>query len=197
MTSQSTGGQQHTIDVTIFLAQKVIMEHKLCPRCKNTIPVTSFHRDKKKKDGLRSWCKECCSEKFKKQFLGTDAYRRRLLKYEENRKAQRALDPTKPWTTHALHNARRRAEKQGIEFSLTREDILELLGESCPLLGCRFAFSMGKTVPESPSIDRKDPSKGYTKENVWIISAKANRIKTNATTQEIEAVLLGLRKAGI
>lgn len=170
---------------------------KKCPRCGRVLPASSFHKDKKTPSGLRCWCKECCSWKFKKQFLGTEAYKRRLRKYEENRKVQRALDPKKPWATHAVNNAKRRAEKQGIEFSITREDLLELLGEHCPLLGCRFAFAKGKTVPESPSIDRKDPSKGYTKENVWVISAKANRIKSDATTEEIEAVLLGLRKAGV
>jgi hypothetical protein len=170
---------------------------KKCPSCDRVLPASSFHRDKSTSSGLRCWCKECCSWKFKKQFLGTDAYNQRLRKYEENRKIQRALDPRKPWVTNALNNAKRRAVEQGVDFSLTREDLLDLLEERCPLLGCQFAFAKGKTVPESPSVDRKDSSKGYTKENVWVISAKANRIKSNATTDEIEAVLLGLRKAGV
>ena len=37
-------------------------------------------------------------------------------------------------------------------------------------------------------MDRKDPSKGYTPDNIQIISNLANRIKTNATPEQIQAV---------
>jgi hypothetical protein len=40
----------------------------------------------------------------------------------------------------------------------------------------------------SPSLDRKTPELGYVRGNVAFISTKANRIKSNATTEEIFAV---------
>lgn len=173
------------------------MEQKTCPRCGNTLPVSSFHRDKKKRDGLRSWCKDCVSWKFQHQFLGTDAYQRRLRKYRENRKAAVALNPKPQWATYAMGNAKRRAKEIGVDFTLTRADILAVFPDRCPLLGTEFVFAQGQTAPASPSLDRKDSSRGYTPDNVWVISAKANRIKSDATTDEIAMVVENLRKAGI
>ena len=46
----------------------------------------------------------------------------------------------------------------------------------------------------SPSLDRINPKKGYTKDNVIIMSNLANRIKTDATTDQIEKVWKFLKK---
>ena len=36
----------------------------------------------------------------------------------------------------------------------------------------------------SYSLDRKDPNKGYTKDNVWVISQIANAMKWDSTPEE-------------
>lgn len=183
--------------VTTWRCLHVVMTEKHCPHCKRTLPTSSFHKDRKKKDGLRSWCRDCVRWKFTHQFLGTEAYKRRLMKYNENRKAQVAKDPRPQWVTQAISNSKRRARKIGVAYTLTRDDIIAVFPEECPLLGIPFAFTQGKTVPASPSLDRKDSSKGYTPDNVWVISAKANRIKSDATTEEISMLVENLKKAGV
>ena len=35
------------------------MDNKLCYRCQQTLPVTDFHKNKRRPDGLASSCKEC------------------------------------------------------------------------------------------------------------------------------------------
>ena len=40
----------------------------------------------------------------------------------------------------------------------------------------------------TPSIDRINPKKGYVKENIIVVSMKANRIKTDATVEEIRKI---------
>lgn len=56
----------------------------------------------------------------------------------------------------------------------------------CPVLGIDIDyFKKGKGGSNnSPSIDRMDPSLGYVKGNVRIISQKANRLKQDASVKE-------------
>jgi hypothetical protein len=91
-----------------------------------------------------------------------------------------------------LDNAKRRALKRGLEFNLTVSDLnLPLL---CPLLKIPLRVSeSGHSDDNSPTLDRIDPSRGYVKGNVQIISKKANQIKSNAYLFEIELLARNLK----
>lgn len=58
----------------------------------------------------------------------------------------------------------------------------------CPITGLELRISIGSKGFEdfSPSVDRKDPSKGYIKGNVGVISMRANRLKSNLSLEEIK-----------
>ena len=43
------------------------------------------------------------------------------------------------------------------------------------------------------SLDRIDSSKGYVKDNIWVISHKANSIKNNATLTELKLIIKNWR----
>jgi hypothetical protein len=47
----------------------------------------------------------------------------------------------------------------------------------------------------TPSLDRIDSSLGYVKGNVWVISWRANHIKTDATLDELRLLVTGLENA--
>ena len=92
----------------------------------------------------------------------------------------------------------KRAKKLNLEFTITVEDIIELCAASkCPLLGIPLKVAHENRgeghQPNTPSIDRIDPTKGYTKDNVWAISFRANLIKSNATWQELYQLALNLK----
>ena len=83
-------------------------------------------------------------------------------------------------------SAKKRAQRKGIEFTITKEDII--IPETCPVFGIPLEFGKLKHRMNSPSLDRIDNSKGYTPDNIWIISYRANSIKYDATVEEIKLV---------
>lgn len=110
---------------------------------------------------------------------------RRAAALDRARK-HRAKDPVRDLISHVRGRARRR----GIPFSITKSDVT--WPTTCPVLGLRLDYSVltkgGVAQPNSPSIDRGDPRKGYIKGNVQVISWRANHIKTNATPEELRRV---------
>lgn len=88
------------------------------------------------------------------------------------------------------------AHIHNIEHTLTVKDIKELMPAVCPIFNVPFTNITGKgkggRAPFNPSLDRKDPTKGYTKDNVWIISFLANRMKQNATEEELVQFAKGI-----
>jgi len=88
--------------------------------------------------------------------------------------------------------ARARAKKSGVEFSIEIGDIP--VPRVCPVLGIPIHVGTGSQTDNSPSIDRIDPSIGYVKGNVAVISRRANRIKNDATEAELRKVLEYVRR---
>lgn len=84
-----------------------------------------------------------------------------------------------------LRVARNRARRDGLEFSLTLEDVV--IPEFCPLLGLRIEARRGGHGPkdQSPSLDRLDNQQGYVKGNVWVISWLANKMKATASREQL------------
>ena len=91
--------------------------------------------------------------------------------------------PGKKLERKLLHYAYRNAKRRGETSNLTVDDIT--IPDFCPVLGIKLRQGSGHTEDWSPSVDRIDPTKGYVKGNIWIISHKANRMKSNATLEEI------------
>lgn len=89
---------------------------------------------------------------------------------------------------YMVRAARRRAKASGIECTITAEDIT--IPKRCPLLGLRLKR---RDKDCAPTLDRIDPAKGYIPGNVWVISMKANRIKNDATLEELEQLVFSLR----
>lgn len=92
-------------------------------------------------------------------------------------------------------NARQRAKKQGVPFSIRVADIE--IPATCPVLGLPIhpAVGVGKRGPRdtSPSLDRLRPELGYVKGNIVVISHRANMLKNTGTCAEFEALLGWMR----
>ena len=82
--------------------------------------------------------------------------------------------------------ARARARRDGLEFNITVEDIE--IPNTCPVFGIPLKVNrLEDGRRDSPSLDRIDPLKGYTKDNIQVISNFANTMKQNATAEELLA----------
>ena len=105
---------------------------------------------------------------------------------EQNRNDYRFVG--KRYVYMMLKRAQKRAHEKNLIFDLSIDDIH--IPEFCPILGVKLI--VGKTQgPDdfSPSLDRIIPENGYTKDNIKIISMRANRMKSNASIQDIENLL--------
>ncbi len=58
----------------------------------------------------------------------------------------------------------------------------------------KLAMNVGFGKSNSATIDRINPKNGYTKSNIAVISHMANRIKSNATSEEIKKTYQWLKK---
>lgn len=90
---------------------------------------------------------------------------------------------------YLLYKAKTRARLKGLEFSLCETDII--IPSHCPILG--IELNQGRRSLEernnAPCIDRKDNSKGYVKNNIAVISFKANKLKGELTKDQLKALL--------
>ena len=86
-----------------------------------------------------------------------------------------------------LFSARSNASIQGIPFGLKVEDIPT--PKYCIYLGLELDYSLksrkAKRPANSPSIYKIIPALGYVKGNIQIISAMANRMKSNASIEQL------------
>lgn len=81
------------------------------------------------------------------------------------------------------------------EWDLEFSDIV--WNKTCPILGIELDYYTNSRKENSPSFDRIDSSKGYTKDNVIIISWRANRIKNDGTAEEHQKIANFLKKLAI
>lgn len=144
-------------------------------------------RDKKAKEWLA-----------KDKLLYPDKYKNHYTKYgkkwydnnrdfalecsSKTRKNSRASHPEK----YLLWGARDRAKAKGLPFSLELEDIH--IPELCPVFKKPLKINEGGRShnPYSPSLDKIIPSLGYVKGNVQVISLRANKMKSDASFEELK-----------
>lgn len=142
-----------------------------------------------KKDSAREWA-------AKKRAEDPDFVEREKAaqkRYREKDPAKRVA-ATREWAArkpgiYLFYNAKARAKKFGVPFDLVPEDIV--IPEFCPAIGIPIEATVrGRRGfhPNSPSLDRVVPEKGYVRGNVAIISNRANWIKRDATAEELRGI---------
>lgn len=99
-----------------------------------------------------------------------------------------------------LYSARRRAFHSGIDFKLALADIK--IPKYCPVLCFRLDGSLRSSKSHNPrfnapSLDRLNSNLGYTKDNVKVISYRANVLKKDGTASEHLKVAEFMERMGV
>lgn len=172
---------------------------KICRICKIAKDETLFFKDNGNKDRLKSDCKQCATESrrqwHRKNKEKINIKRREYYQIPEHR--EHRTDKRREWNDNnrvkmMLHRSKTRAKKHNLEFDLVLEDIQ--IPQLCPILGIKMEFATAKASENSPSIDRIDNTKGYTKDNIIICSWKANRLKNDFVLEDLEKMYLWMKK---
>lgn len=116
-----------------------------------------------------------------------EAFRRRTIYRPKERTAVRArrMDPVR-WARQNYGGVKSRAKKAGLECTYN-PDIL-VVPDVCPVLGIPL-IPCGP-LNNRPSVDRFDNTRGYTDDNVRVISNRANLLKKDASVEEVKALLV-------
>lgn len=165
---------------------------KQCVICKQSKLLFEFSKNNATKDKLQYRCRLCDNAYQSKRRSENKEY---VLAYDRKYQANRRKDFN--FRLKMLLNAsKQRATLKKREHTLTLEDIKELypIDGKCPVFGFRLEFNNAGFRETSPSIDRIDSSKGYTRDNVQIISWKANRLKAYATLEDLEILVAFLKQ---
>ena len=126
-----------------------------CIICNTVKPLNHFYRHKTSPNGRLTRCKIC-----------KDVY---------------LNDPKR----RLFQSSRINAYAKGLEHTISVDDIPTPL--TCRYLGVKIVYRTGKRkrVWNGPSIDRIDSTKGYVPGNIQVISDLANRMKQNATPEQL------------
>jgi len=140
---------------------------KVCTLCSREQPLEAFHVNKHQASGRDSRCKICKKEKARKD--REDNY---FKEYTKTKKGE--------------------CSSKGYPFNLTAEYIEELWTGTCAITGHTIQYGKkgsGSHHKDHAHLDRFDPDLGYIKGNVAWVSGRINRIKYNATVEELSDIL--------
>ena len=131
---------------------------KKCAKCKEVKPLEEFHNNKKMKQGKTSYCKNCNNKSIKK-------YRRTLI------------GNAKAIYTHQKQSSKIRgyhppdyAKQDFVDFLLSNKKYINLHSEW---------VESGYENSLIPSVDRIDDYKGYSLDNIQVMTWKENKIKSD------------------
>lgn len=163
---------------------------KKCNKCGLKKPLNEFHKYSRNRDGLSHQCKTCVRAyqakwRQKNPELVKTYYARYVNKTYYNTLEGRA--------TYLLKRAKIRAKEKGWEFDLTRDWVLQRLKKGvCEVTGLPFDLSKQdeslRHNPFAPSLDRIDPSRGYTKDNVQVVIWAYNAAKNEFGEYVLRAI---------
>lgn len=135
------------------------------------------------------WCKACAAHRQRVYYAQNRERLRKAARqrYHDNAERLRIAEYRRRRKRHVevlVQAARCRAKKRGLACTVVPSDI-EPLPITCPRLGIPVGRHSNRWAEGSWTLDRIDNTKGYTPDNVQVVSRRANTLKGDATLQEL------------
>ena len=141
------------------------------------------HAEYRKKNYINK-CNNCVKIEKREQarLIPKEKIRERSKNYLA---ALKIKDPIRYSCCQLSSSAQKRAKKFNMDFDINSAFLIGISPIKCPVFNVDLIYGAGIKGKYAASIDRIDSSKGYTKDNVQIISYLANLMKSNATHSEM------------
>lgn len=140
---------------------------KACTKCQEYRPLSDFYKCSRNKDvPYRSECKACYKIA-------------RLKRMKDN------------YFSVFCSGKKQQSSQKNIPFNLTPEYLEDISVGDCPIfhIPIYYGSRVGQHNRDNQaSLDRINPNEGYIIGNVQWISYRANRIKSDATIEELEMI---------
>ena len=169
---------------------------KVCSKCGRELPITEFQRNRKRcreceNERKREWCKDN-PDKVKARYNRAKVYMSDYCKkWRKDRKENR-------WFEHYTKLKEKDVVSRGIPWDLDQESLESIWTGVCPVYDIEVINGSKLAPNDRPDnlaeLDRLVPEKGYIKGNVRWISRKANRLKSNATIEDLEKILAYMKE---
>jgi len=163
---------------------------KKCKICKKTKKLSEFYLDRKRRDNCDIYCKSCSNSRNKN-------YRKKTIRYGNN------------WQKFIISTIKnssslaRLSEKYDKDFNLEAMSeitvnfltkLKEKQNNKCNWFGVDIDFTRNNWL-RSPSLDRLDNDKGYTRDNVVLTCRSANLARNKSTVEEMNNFLSELKNS--
>ena len=129
---------------------------KKCASCEEVKPIDEFHKSKSRKDGRKPYCKKCRAERAKKRVRTLRGKCLKIFRQQRDRSKIKGYNPP-TYTQDEL-----------VDYLMSNEDYLKL-HEQWRKSGYKKLLS--------PSLDRLDNYRGYSFDNIRIVTWEENKIK--------------------
>jgi hypothetical protein len=144
-------------------------EGKSCRGCGAYKPKSEYYKNRK---GLHSLCKTC--------------YIKRNSEYQAKYRSNNRF-------AIRMRSCRARSKEKDLPFNLTTEYLESIWTGTCPAFGTTLNINSKKGSEGHAQLDRIIPNLGYVEGNVVWLSERANRIKDDASLEDLERLIKWLK----
>lgn len=154
------------------MRKKTINGLRPCSSCGEMLSANSEHFYQTKSGSLSSECRSC----FR-------------LRSSKNQKIRHHTGGVDYHLSYIMRGVRYRARKSNVECEIDAEFLNVLLKKQdgcCAISGITLTFEKGQGhISTNASVDRINPTRGYTSDNVQLVAHQVNTMKSNLNLSEL------------